>query len=416
MQTSNPPSQNLSFTPYQKLVIALMAFLQFTIILDFMIISPLGAMLMPALKISTHQFGLVVSAYAFSAGISGILASGFADRYDRKKLLIFFYSGFVFATLLCGLAQSYEFLLFARILTGIFGGVIGSVILAITTDLFPFQMRGRVMGLLQTAFSASQILGIPLGLYLSNLWDWHAPFMMIVAASLIAGVIIIVYMKPVDQHLSNPKRVDRKAFHHFWMTISNRKYLPAFATTALLSTGGFMLMPFGSAFTVGNLGIDISNLPMIYLITGICALFFGPLIGKAADQFGKFNVFLFGGVLSIIMVVIYTNMGASPLWLVILINAVLFVGIFSRMIPAQAMMSAIPEPENRGSFMAVSSSLQQISGGLASVIAGSIVVAESNGRLEHFDTLGYILVLTTLITMVLMHSIHRSIKVVVNKH
>ncbi len=386
-----------------------MAFLQFTIILDFMIISPLGAMLMPALKISPHQFGLVVSAYAFSAGISGILASGFADRYDRKKLLLFFYSGFVLGTLLCGLAQSYEFLLFARILTGIFGGVIGSIVLAITTDLFPFQMRGRVMGLLQTAFSASQILGIPIGLYLSNLWDWHAPFMMIVVASVIAGTVIVFFMKPVNEHLKH--RVDRKAFHHFWTTISNRRYFPAFATTALLSTGGFMLMPFGSAFTVNNQGVDMAHLPMIYLITGICALFFGPLIGKATDQFGKFQVFLFGGVLSIVMVVYYTNMTVSPLWLVILVNAILFVGIFSRMIPAQAMMSAIPEAENRGSFMAVSSSLQQISGGLASVVAGSIVVSTASGQLEHFDTLGYILVLTTLITMGLMYSIQKSIQV-----
>lgn len=406
--TSTATEKNLSFSPYQKLIVALMAFLQFTIILDFMIISPLGAMLMPALKISTHQFGLVVSAYAFSAGISGVLASGFADRYDRKKLLIFFYSGFIFGTLLCGLAQNYEFLLFARILTGLFGGVIGSIVLAITTDLFPFQMRGRVMGLLQTAFSASQILGIPLGLYLSNLWDWHAPFLMIVIASSVAGAVMILFMKPVNQHLKN--RVDQKAFHHFWMTISNRKYMPAFATTALLSTGGFMLMPFGSAFTVNNLGIDLSHLPMIYLITGFCALLFGPLIGKATDQFGKFRVFLFGGTLSIIMVIFYTNMGTSPLWLVIGVNAVLFVGIFSRMIPAQAMMSAIPSPENRGSFMAVSSSLQQISGGIASVIAGSIVVSSSSGRLEHFDTLGYILALTTLITMFLMHLIQKSIQ------
>ncbi len=364
---------------------------------------------MPALNITTHQFGLVVSAYAFSAGISGILASGFADRYDRKKILMFFYTGFVLGTLLCGLAQSYEFLMFARILTGVFGGVIGSVILAIVTDLFPFQMRGRVMGLLQTSFSASQILGIPLGLYLSNLWDWHAPFMMIVAVSLIAGVIILFYMQPIDKHLAN--RVDRKALHHFWTTITNRKYFSAFVVTALLSTGGFMLMPFGSAFTVGNLGIDISKLPTIYLITGICALFFGPLIGKATDYFGKLKVFIFGGVLSIIMVVIYTNMGISPLWLVILVNAVLFVGIFSRMIPAQAIMSAIPEPENRGSFMAVSSSLQQISGGLASIISGSIVMAAADGKLEHFDILGYILVFTTLVTMVLMYQIQKTIVV-----
>ncbi len=170
-----------------------------------------------------------------------------------------------------------------------------------------------------------------------------------------------------------------------------------------------MLMPFGSAFTVGNLGIDISKLPTIYLITGICALIFGPLIGRAADRFGKFKVFLFGGCVSIVMVVFYTNMGTSPLILVILVNAILFVGIFSRMIPAQAMMSAIPEAENRGSFMAVSSSLQQISGGLASVIAGSIVVSGAGGKLEHFNTLGYILVFTTLTTMIMMYKIQKSI-------
>lgn len=407
MQTTQAAPQSSAFTPYQKLVVALMAFLQFTIILDFMILSPLGALLMPALKITPSQFGLVVSAYAFSAGISGILASGFADRYDRKKLLLFFYSGFVFGTLLCGIAKSYEFLLFARVLTGIFGGVIGSVILAIVTDLFAFHMRGRVMGIMQTAFSASQILGLPAGLYFSNIWDWHAPFLMIVAASLLVGIVIVIYLKPVDEHLKD--RIDRNALHHFWLTISNRKYMPAFVTTALLSTGGYMLMPFGSAFTVNNLGIDIDHLPMIYLITGIAALVAGPLIGRATDRFGKFPVFLFGGILSIIMVLIYTNMGISPLWYVILVNVILFVGIFSRIIPSQALMSAIPEPQNRGSFMAVSSSLQQVSGGLASVIAGAIVVAETSGKLDHFDTLGYILVGTTLTTIVLMYSISRTV-------
>jgi predicted MFS family arabinose efflux permease len=397
------------FSGYQRLVIAILAFLQFTIMLDFMIISPLGAMLMPALKISTHQFGLVVSAYAFSAGISGILASGFADRYDRKKLLLFFYCGFILGTLLCGLAQTYEFLLFARILTGIFGGVIGSIVMAITTDLFAFQIRGRVMGIVQSAFSASQILGIPAGLYVSTRWDWHAPFFMIVAVGALVGMVIFFYLKPVDAHLAT--RIDRKPLHHFWATISNRKFLPAFATMALLTTGGFMLMPFGSAFTVNNLGIDMEHLPMIYLVTGICAMFIGPLVGRFSDQFGKFNVFVFGGIVSSITVVFYTNLGMTPLWEVILVNTVLFIGIFSRMIPAQAIMSAVPEPQNRGAFMAVSSSLQQVSGGFASVIAGNIVVqASENSPLQHFDTLGYILVGTTLTTIFLIYPIHKRIR------
>src|SRR5450830_1424798 len=167
-KTPAPP-----FSGYQKIVVAMLAFLQFAVILDFMIMSPLGAVIMPDLKIGPAQFGLVVSAYAFSAGVSGLLTAGFADRYDRKKLLLFFYTGFILGTVWCGLAQTYEVLLVARIVTGLFGGVIGSIVLAIATDLFAPQMRGRVMGMIQTAFAASQVLGIPFGLYLSNRWDWH---------------------------------------------------------------------------------------------------------------------------------------------------------------------------------------------------------------------------------------------------
>ena len=161
-------------------------------------------------------------------------------------------------------------------------------------------------------------------------------------------------------------------------------------------------MPFGSAFTVNNLKISIDKLPMIYLITGICAIFTGPLVGKASDSFGKLKTFIFGTIVTIIMVFIYTNLGPSPLWLVVVVNAVLFVGIFSRMIPAQAFMSSIPEPSRRGAFMAVSTSLQQISGGIAAVIAGLIVHERQDKVLEHFDTLGYILMLTALANLFLL--------------
>ena len=282
--------QVTAFSGYQKFVVALLAFLQFTIILDFMIISPLGAILMPALHISPSQFGVVVSVYAFSAGISGILAAGFADRFDRKKLLLFFYSGFVLGTLFCGIAPSFQFLLLARMVTGLFGGVVGAIASAIVTDLFPYDMRGRVMGIIQTAFASSQILGIPAGLFFSNLWGWHSPFIMIVAISAIVGIVIVLYLKPVDAHLKIKN--DRNPFHHLYTALTTKRYLMAFAATALLSTGGFMLMPFGSAFSVHNLGIDMAKLPLMYLFTGLCAMISGPLIGRASDYFGKFKVFL----------------------------------------------------------------------------------------------------------------------------
>lgn len=394
-------------TGYQKFVLALLAFLQFTIILDFMIMSPLGAILMPALRISPTQFGIVVSAYAFSAGIAGFLAAGFADRYDRKKLLLFFYVGFLLGTLFCGLAPNYELLLIARIVTGLFGGVIGAIVLAITTDLFPFEMRGRVMGILQTAFGASQILGIPAGLFFSNLWGWHAPFMMIVAIGSLVGVFIWLKLKPVDGHLS--LQTDRNPLHHLLDTLTTGPYLAAYACTALLSIGGYMLMPFGSAFTVNNLGIQMSDLPMVYLITGICAILMGPLVGRLSDRFGKFNIFLLGTLISISTVIYYTHMGKSTLLGVVLINVVMFVGVFSRMIPSQALISAIPTPGNRGAFMAVSSSLQQVAGGVASVLAGMLVTQQSDGTLVHFEMLGYAVSITAVLSLMLMRVIHRRV-------
>src|SRR6478736_4140570 len=247
MNATNPPKEKI-FSGYQVFVIAILSILQFCIILDFMVLSPLGAILMPELKITTAQFGWVVSAYAFSAGASGLLAAGFADKFDRKKMLLFFYTGFLIGTVLCALAPDYPLLLAARIVTGIFGGVIGSVSFAIITDLFKMEVRGRVMGFVQMAFAASQVLGLPIGLLLANRFGWHAPFWMIAIFGILVGVIIVIYMQPITGHLKIQS--ERNALQHLVKTISHSVYLKAFLATTLLATGGFMLMPFGSAFSI----------------------------------------------------------------------------------------------------------------------------------------------------------------------
>lgn len=397
----------LPFSRYQKSVIAMLAFLQFAVILDFMIMSPLGAVIMPALSISPTQFGLVVSAYAFAAGASGLLTAGFADRYDRKKLLLFFYTGFVIGTLWCGLAQSFESLLAARIVTGLFGGVIGSVVLAIATDLFPPQMRGRVMGTIQTAFAASQVLGIPAGLFLSNHWNWHVPFIAMAALGAAGGLAVAMLMQPVDEHLKAAQ--EHSAFMHLFHTVTEKRYLVAFATTALLTTGGFMLMPFSSAFAVNNLEIGLHSLPTVYLVTGLCTIFAGPMIGRAADRFGKFRVFTIGTAISITMVLFYTHLGPITVPALIAINAVMFVGIFSRMIPFQALSASVPTLTQRGSYNAISASLQQISGGVASVVAGHIVAQGAGGKLLHFEVVGYVVVVTSLIAVGLVWKLQRGL-------
>jgi predicted MFS family arabinose efflux permease len=396
------------FSRYQLFVVALLAFLQFTIILDFMILSPLGAILMPALQITPKQFGLVVSGYAFAAGASGIFAGGFADRFDRKRLLLFFYAGFLLGTLLCALANSFHFLFAARVVTGIFGGVIGSIVFAIITDLFPMQMRGRVMGVVQTAFVASNVMGLPIGLYFANHWGWHSAFLMIVGVGLLAGAVIVFALKPIRDHLHLPQ--EKNAIRHLTNTLTNRRYVQGFATTALLATGGFMLMPFGSAFTVNNLGIHVDLLPQLYMITGLCSVFTGPLVGRASDTYGKFQVFAAGTGVTIIMVLTWTHLGKTPLSWVIVVNVLLFAGVTARMVSSQALVSGLPDPAHRGSYMSVSTSIQQLSGGLAAILAGHIVSEDASGKILHFDWLGYVVIAATLVTIVMMARVDRMLK------
>ncbi len=393
------------FTRYEKFIIALLAILQFTIILDFMVLSPLGAQLLIELNITTAQFGWVVSAYAFSAGASGLLAAGFADRFDRKKLLLFFYAGFIIGTFLCGIAPDYSFLLAARIVTGIFGGVIGSISFAIITDLFKMEVRGRVMGFVQMAFASSQVLGLPIGLYLANKWGWHSPFLLIVAVSIVVGIAVIIYMRPIDAHLKIQS--DRNAFQHLSKALTNSNHVKAFAVTVLLATGGFMLMPFGSTFGINNLGIKMEQLPMLYMITGVFTIITGPLAGRLSDKMGKYKMFVIGSILSMIMVAIYCNLGITPLWMVIGINVLLFIGISARMISASALMTAIPSPQDRGAFMGINSSIQQISGGVATAIAGLIVVQTESGRLENYPALGYVVVGAMMITIGMMYILNQ---------
>lgn len=407
-QTTKQAVPKPSFTPYQTLVVVILALLQFTIILDFMVLSPLGTILIKELHITPKGFGWVVSAYAFSAGISGVLAAGFADKYDRKKLLVIFYIGFLIGTAMCALATDFHSLLLARIVTGLFAGIVGSASMAIITDLFPIQMRGRVMGFVQMAFGGSQVLGIPIGLLLANHWGWHSTFWMIVAFGLVLGVVIVMYMKPVTEHLK--LRTERDPLEHLVKTVSNRPYLVGFLGTVLLATGGFMIMPFASTFTTNNLGIDQHDLPKLYLVTGISSLILMPLIGKLSDKLDKYLVFCIGTAISIVMVLIYTHLGLTSFAMLVIINIIMFTGIMSRMVPASALTSAIPDPQDRGAFMSINSSVQQVAGGIAAALAGSIIVENPDKSLAHFDKVGYVTSGAMIIAAVIMYFVNRQIQ------
>ncbi|WP_367915901.1 MFS transporter [Leadbetterella sp. DM7] len=402
-----PSSQ--TFTGYQTFVIVILAFILFTVMLDFMVLSPLGNILMTSMKLSPQQFGSVVSAYAISACVSGFLTAGFADKYDRKKLLLFFYTGFIIGTLFCALANSYSTLLAARIFTGVFGGVIGSISMAIVTDLFALEQRGKVMGLIQMAFAGSQILGIPLGLWMATRWGWHSTFFAIVIVAVFTGIAVVLRLKPVNEHLKIQN--SKSPLLHLWHTVRKKDYRTGFVAIMLLSMGGFMIAPFSSDFYVNNVKIRMEDVPVIFMCSGIASVFIMPVIGKLSDRFDKLGMFIFGTVIACIMVVISTNLGPTPLWEVIVINVLMFVGIMSRMVPSQALNSAIPDAADRGAYMSINSSLQQLAGGLGAISAGFIVVkADATSPLQHFNTLGYVMVGIMLLCIFLMWRVSRMVK------
>jgi predicted MFS family arabinose efflux permease len=399
----------MPFTRYQKFAILILALTMFTVVLDFMVMSPLGDILMKSLSLKPAHFGFAVSAYAFSAGLSGLLTAGFADRYDRKKILLFFYTGFIAGTILCGLANTYPLLLGARIITGLFGGVIGSIAMAIVADLFDLEHRGRVIGFMQMGFGASQVLGIPIGLYLANIWGWHAPFLWVAVMAIIIALLIAVRIRPLTKHLAVQQ--DKTAFTHMMHTIAKKDYRIGFTATALLSVGGFMMMPFGSAFAINNLHITQHQLPLLFMVAGISTLIVMPMIGKLSDKFDKFRIFTLASAWMIVMILIYTNLSATPLYLVIIFNVLMMAGIMSRMIPSGALISAIPVVQDRGAFMSINSSLQQIAGGIAAAFAGMIVTQKDKfSPLEHYNTLGYIIVCITMLSVFLLSRVSSLIK------
>ena len=396
------------FTNYQFLLVAIIALVLLTIVLDFMLMSALSAILLPKLEITTKQFGLLVSAYPISAGISAILLSGYADKVDRKKLLLLFYSGFLIGVLFCANAPSFQALVAARIITGIFGGVVGPICFAIVTDLFETTQRGRAMGILQMASAGSQILGLPLALYLASEWDWRVAFGLILFLGIIAVFLVFWKIRPVDKHLQIQAKVN--PLYHSLKIISNRNYLLVFLNNILLVSGDIILMTFSSAFCTNNLGVNLDDLPLLYGIAGIATFIFAPIIGRLTDKYGTLNIFWVGTILTIMMVAVFTNLGINPLWAVIIVHTLLLLGNNTRSISSSALGTVVPEVEDRGAFMAVDAAMQLAIGGMAAMIAGLIVFQSEDGMINNFPTLGVVVISLMMLTSGVMYMIDRMVK------
>jgi predicted MFS family arabinose efflux permease len=365
-----------------------LAAIQFTAVVDFMIVMPLGPQFISTFHITTAQFGLIVAAYAIAAGCSGIVAAFFIDRFDRKKAMLGLYAGFTLGTLFCALAPTYEMLVLARAMAGAFGGVTMGMVMAIVGDVIPEIRRGKAMGIVMSSFSVASIFGVPLGLYLAEArHNWQVPFYALAALCACVAPLIAFAMPSLTGHLDRfAKQPPGKMIAAI---LQDSKNLRALGFMAMLMCAGFTVFPFLATYLVHNVGLSRTQLPLIYICGGICTLVSMNLIGRWADRAGKQRVFTIMMLSSMIPVLIVTNLPHVALSLALVISTVFMVCSSGRTVPAMALLTASIEPHHRGGFMSINSSVQQMSMGIAAWLSGKIVY-ETGEHMFRFGVVGIV--------------------------
>jgi len=365
-----------------------LAAIQFTATVDFLIILPLGPQYMRVFNINPGQFGLIVSAYAVAAGISGVTTGVFLDRFDRKRALLWLYFGFTLGTLFCAVAPTYQLLVVARAVAGAFGGVAGAFILAIIGDVVPEERRGRAMGLVMSSFSVASICGVPLGLLLASNISWHVPFFALAAISLLVLAAAASVLPPLRGHLE--KVHDAHPIARMLAVLAEPDHRMAFVFMAVLTFTGFLIFPNLANYMVLNVGLTEKQLPLIYLCGGLCTVFTMNWIGRWADLSGKPRVFTIMSLCSLVPTLLLTNLPRVPLVEAIAVSTLLMICMSGRFVPAMAMMTASVEARYRGGFMSMNSSVQQLASGLAAFVSGHLLGQALGGQITHYPVIGAI--------------------------
>jgi predicted MFS family arabinose efflux permease len=359
-----------------------LAGIQFTHILDFMIMMPLGPQFTKIFSITDAQFGLLVSAYTLAAGMSGLLAATYLDKFDRKKLLLALYVCFGLATLACGLAPSYYTLMVARILAGIFGGVLSALSQTIVADVIPFERRGRAMGIVMTSFSVATVIGVPSGLFLAAQFSWHAPFFGIAAVVGLLTCGAAVTLPNLTDHLHGGNKLS--VFKTIGQVIQDPNHLKTFAFSGLMMFAGFTVIPFLTIYLQVNVGWRNDQVPYLYLCGGIATLLMARFIGVMADKKGKVKVFRLMAFLVIFPMIASTLTSGLPMWAVLTVAIAFFICMNGRMIPGMAIITSAANPQLRGTFMALNSAVQSASMGVAAFIGGLIISRDSENLVQNY--------------------------------
>jgi predicted MFS family arabinose efflux permease len=379
-------------TRSEWLVLLALSAIQFTHVVDFMIVMPLGPSLKETLHLNPQQFSLIVAAYGFSASLAGLFAARFLDRYDRKTAVLGLYAGFTLGTLFCALAQNYVLLLAARAVAGAFGGVVAASILTILGDAFPDARRGRATGVVMSAFSVASIAGVPGGLYLAALLGWRAPFSVLAGLSTLVLIGVFFILPSMRGHLG---RTPCRAINP-WAVLVQPAHLRAYLLMMTLMLSSFLIAPFLADFLVANVGMRKDQLPYVYLCGGLTTLLTMTWFGRMADHFGKLPVFRVLALLTLAPIALITNLPPMPLAVVLTISTLFMIVSSGRMIPAMALITASAAPRYRGSFLSVNGSVQTMTMGLASVLGGALLGEADDGRLIGFSLAGVLAMVSVL--------------------
>ncbi len=383
----------------ERSLVLILAAIQFTHIMDFMIMMPLGPQLMRVMLISPQQFGLLVSAYTLTAALAALAVAFYTDRFDRRKILLFLYAGFVVSTLLCGIAPGYGALLAARAVAGAFGGVAGATVHSIIGDAVPEQRRGAATGMIMSAFALSSIIGVPIGLILAVHFSWRAPFLFLVVVSTLVLVLSWKILPTMRGHFVEGE--SHRPLQQMKAVLGTVNHLRALVFMFVLMFAGFSVIPFIAPYMVANVGLKETDLPYLYLFGGLATAFTSRYIGTLADRHGKRQIFTLIGLISIAPLLITTNLPPVPVWIAICASVIFMVFVSGRFVPAMALVISSVEPRLRGGFMSINSAIQQLGLGAASFLAGSLIGHASDGTLTRYWLVGFIAVGSTLLAIAL---------------
>ena len=381
----------------ERFFLLTLAGIQFSHVLDFMIMMPLGPILMAAFGIGTHEFGLLVASYSFSAAVSGILAATFIDLFERKRLLLVVFALFGLATLACGLAPGYSTLILARGMAGVFGGVMGALVQTMIADAIPFSRRGRASGVVSSAFSISTIAGVPLSLWLANHLGWRAPFVLIAVLTVVFLGIGLRFLPELRHHLGEEKRAH--LLSATFSVLADANHRNALLFSALIIFSGFTIIPYITVYAVNNVGIAQTDIPIVYLVGGTATFISARLIGHWADQHGKVETYRLVALLALVPTLVLTHAGVLPLGGWLIISASFFVLISGRMIPAMAIIASAAQPKLRGTFLSLNATVQSLAMGLATTLAGFLTSLDASGRIVGYAQVGYVAVAANLLAI-----------------